>query len=148
MELDELLREAGDLNRRIKDLLTRSGFYARYGLDAVTFDPEDPEHRYAMEHLERYLEKLKTAAAEMDRLTGAVLYEGRLSRTSSGRFGIGGYDLSAGAHLEYLSRDGRYDGRPYWKYSQVERWGETYRLTEEKDLPLEGLYVRIRDAGE
>ena len=144
MELDVLLREAAELNGRIKDLLTRSGFYDRYGLDAVTFDPEDREDLYALEHLERYLEKLKNAVPELDHVTGKVLYEGSLHRTPSGRYGIGDYDLSAGAHLEFLSRDARHNGRPYWKYSQVERWGDTYRLTAEKDTPLEGLYVRIR----
>ena len=144
MKLEALLEEAEALNRQIRDLLTRSGFYGTYGLDAVDYDRDSMEHLYAMEHLERFLEKLKNAAAELDHVTGPVLYEGRLHRTSSGRYGIGDYDLSAGAHLEYLCRDGRHGGKPYWKYAQIERHGEDYRLSAEKDLPLEGLYVRIK----
>ena len=144
MRLEALLEEAGDLNRRIRALLTESGFYETYGLDAVDYDENNAEHLYEMEHVERYLEKLKNAVAELDHITGTVLYEGPLHRTASGRYGIGDYDLSAGAHLEYISRDARHGGKPYWRYSRIERCGEDYCLTEEKDVPLEGLYVRIR----
>ena len=144
MKLEALLEEAAGLNRQIKDLLARSGFYETYGLDAVDYDGGSMEDLYAMEHLERFLEKLKNAALELDHVTGPVLYEGVLRRTPSGRYGVGDYDLSAGAHLEYISRDGRHGGRPYWKYAQVERAGADYCLTAERDLPLEGLYVRIK----
>lgn len=144
MKLEGLLEETVALNRQIKDLLVRSGFYETYGLDAVEYDRADMDHLYAMEHLERFLEKLKNAAVELDHVTGPVLYEGTLHRTPSGRYGIGDYDLSAGAHLEYICRDGRHGGAPYWKESQVQRSGEDYCLTAQKDLPLEGLYVRIK----
>ena len=144
MKLEGLLEETVALNRRIKDLLVRSGFYETYGLDAVEYDRADMDHLYAMEHLERFLEKLKNAAVELDHVTGPVLYEGTLHRTPSGRYGIGDYDLSAGAHLEYICRDRRYGGAPCWRYSQIERRGEDYCLTAQRELPLEGLYVRIK----
>lgn len=144
MKLEALLEEAGDLNRRIKALLTESGFYVTYGPDAVDYDENSAEHLFKMEHVERYLEKLKNAVMELDHITGTVVHEGLLHKTPSGRYGIEDYDLSAGAHLEYISRDARHGGKPYWRYSRIERRGEDYCLTEEKNVPLEGLYVRIR----
>ena len=144
MKLEALLEEAGDLNRRIRDLLARSGFYETYGLDAVDYDRDSMEDLYAMERLERFLEKLKNAAPELDPVTAPVLFEGRLRRNAAGRYGIGDYDLSAGAHLEYVSRDGRHGGKPYWRYSRVRREGADYRLAAEPEVPLEGLYVRIK----
>ena len=44
MRLEALLEEAEDLNRRIKTLLTESGFYETYGLDAVDYDENNAEH--------------------------------------------------------------------------------------------------------
>ncbi len=146
MKLEALLEEAGSLNRQIKALLKESGFYEAYGLDTVDYDENNMEHLYAMEHLERCMERLKNVSMELDHVTGTVLYEGRLHRNASGRYGIGDYDLSAGAHLEYISLDDRHGGKPYWKYSQIERRGEDYCLTAERDVSLEGLYVRIKGA--
>lgn len=145
MKLETLLEEASDLNQRIKAILTESGFYKTYGLDTVDFDEDNMNHLYAMEHLERCMERLKNVSTELDHVTGAILYEGRLHKNAAGRYGIGDYDLSAGAHLEYISRDDRHGGKPYWKYSQIEHCGEDYCLTTEKELSLEGLYVRIKE---
>ena len=148
MKLEALWDEAGELDRRIKALLRASGFYETYGLDAVEYDRNDMDHLYTMERLERAMEKLKNAAQELDQVTGAVRYEGILHRTPSGRYGLEEYDLSAGAHLEYVSRDDRHGGAPYWRWAQIQRRGSDYCLSEEQDLPLEGLHVRIREAEE
>ena len=145
----ELDRISGQLTRTIKDC-----GYAEWGeLSGLEYDPEDPESLFLKDELESAMEMLDDANSIIKALSQPIAVQGQLHKGANGRYSVEGRELSSGHGLEILApaevatKSGEWKEGFKWISTSIEHNGKDYYAVDFKDLPLEGLTVRIRERG-
>ena len=146
---EELDRISGQLTRIIK----ASGYEEWGDISGLEHDPEDPESLFLKDELEDALEMLDKANSGIKALSQPIAVQGQLHRGSNGRYFVEGRELSSGYGLEVLAptevatKSGDWRAGFKWVATRMEHNGEDYYIVGYRDLPLEGLTVRIRERG-
>ncbi len=141
MDVKDFREKLTQLNQRIKELVTESGFNRYDGLSEV-FDSTDPEtlfQRYELGKVMRYLEDASDAISYM---TEKEVTEGTLYKNERGRYACGEYELSSGSSLEVYVYDE--DNERYkWRKTRMEHDGDDYYIVGFDGSP-NGVKARVR----
>lgn len=91
------------------------------------------------------MEKLDDVEDAIRYIAKPVREMGKLRKNASGRYELySGHDYHCGSVIEALVSDGRYDV-PYWARTRVEHDGVDYYLVGYREVPMQGLTVRVRE---
>jgi hypothetical protein len=142
--LRQIFAEAVQFNQGITRFLKASTYFEYSDLSGLDPDTRDSEQLLLWDELRFITEKLADVQERITYLTRPVAEVSRLRkdttekyRTAKGRC----YDCRSG--IEALVTD-EYRDVPYWSQTIVEHDGRDYYLAGFKELPLDGLTVRVR----
>lgn len=135
-DLKKVLSSASSLSRTISELLKKSTY--------ENYDDNDEEQLLLLDEFKRILDKLENAKRDIDYLNRPIAYAGFLQKNSRGRYEIGDKEFTSGNGIEVLVYDNFYE-KKRWTKARIEHDGEDYYLIGYKDVPMQGLKVRIRD---
>ncbi|MEK3762650.1 DUF5348 domain-containing protein [Paenibacillus sp. FSL P4-0338] len=108
------------------------------------YSSENPEEMYLRGMFYQIQGKLNDARRLIRFTVAPVLKEGVLHKRSDGRYGLqDGTYFSSSGYIEYLLTEPGEDAR--WVSSRIEHNGEDYFIVGRKELPLQGLRVRIKE---
>ena len=143
MNLKQLHDQLGELNRTIGQILAKSGFDVcndLYGMEGG-FDPDSLMLR---EELTDVLNHLEAASNILTYLNKRVVGESTLYKKSNGRYGCETREYSCGNRIEFYGYDE--DLEKYrWYISRIEHDGNDYYLVGFRNVPIDGLKIRIRE---
>jgi hypothetical protein len=143
-DLQAALSEAVKLNRSISQFLKFSTYTDYDDLSGLDIDFTDGEQLLLWEELRRITDKLADVQEYISYLTRPITEVSRLRKGTSGKYRTAKghyYDCCSG--IEALVTD-EYHDVPYWTRTTVEHNGEDYYLVGYKNLPMNGLRVRVR----
>lgn len=134
-ELEKLLPQIKWVTNMIKE--AEEGWTTYY-------DRTQPDDLYLRGMFYQIQDKLNDARRLIRFAVAPVLKEGILLKRPDGRYGLqdGTYFSSSGS-IEYLHTEPGEDSR--WVSSRIEHNGEDYCIIGRKELPLQGLLVRIKE---
>ncbi|GFI45170.1 hypothetical protein IMSAGC019_00480 [Lachnospiraceae bacterium] len=90
--------------------------------------------------------KLSDVERRIAYLSRPVKETSRLHKNGSGRYETkSGHYYTSGSGIEVLIKDD-YREVPYWVWTSVEHDGRDYYLVGHKDIRMDGLTVRVREA--
>ena len=143
-DLQTVLSEAVKLNRSITQFLkfsTDTDYDALSGLD---IDFADGEQILLLDELRCITDRLADVQECISYLTRPVTEVSRLRKGTAGKYRTAkGRFYDCGNSIEALVTD-EYHEVPYWTRTTVEHDGEDYYLVGYKNLPMNGLCVRVR----
>ena len=151
--LQDLKEELDRLSGQLTHIIKGSGYEEWGDISGLEYDPEDPESLFLKDELEETLEKLDRVNSGLSYLSQPIAVQGQLHRGSNGRYSVEGRELSSGYGLEILAptevttKSGDWRAGFKWVATRMEHNGEDYYIVGYRDLPLEGLTVRIRKRG-
>jgi hypothetical protein len=140
-EVTAKLREITPNMRRICSLIEEIDYNwtEHYSKDKA----EDMYQRTINMNIKSQLEDIRKLILQAN---APVKDKGRLFKNSAGRYELpSGNYFTSGGSLEFLLVDPKGSWPDEWIRSSVEHNGEDYYLTEAKELPMEGLLVRVKD---
>jgi hypothetical protein len=105
------------------------------------YDRNDPEDLYLRGMFYRIGDMLDDAGRVMEQTFAEVSDEGFLYKQPNSRYAFGGREFTSGEAIEYMAS--HYDG-DRWQFSRIGHNGEDYYLVADRNLPLEGLRVRVK----
>jgi hypothetical protein len=105
------------------------------------YDHTSPDDLYLRGMFYRIGDMLDDAGRLVGKTFAEVVEEGVLCKQSNERYSLHGNEFTSGSSLEYLAKG---DDGDYWEHSRIEHNGHDYYLVADRDLPLEGLCVRIK----
>ncbi len=145
-DLNMVLSEAQKLNGSISSLLRLSTYDDYDDLSGLHIDYKDGQQLFLQTELREIMEKLSDVTGRIAYLSRPVKETSRLHKNRSGRYETEkGHYYTSGSGIEALVKD---DCRevPYWVWTSVEHDGKDYYLVDYKDVRLDGLTVRVREA--
>ena len=153
--LNEIFSMVSNLNYSIGDVLKKSGYEDCNDLSLLQYDCTDPDQLFLLDQLSMILERLEYVHDRIHYIDRPVEYSGSLTKNSSGRYELpNGTYFTCGSSIECLIDDSyhehlnkvndEYENVPYWYKTSVEHDGNDYYLVGRKDIPLQGLTVRVR----
>lgn len=150
MELQELQKQMKKLNKNIRTLMTQCG-YAQEGLEAVTFDKEDPESLLLYKELHKAMVGLEDVCISLNYLEAPVDVEGPLVKLPNGCYRLQDRELSCGTRIEVLFEEDEYDPvrqqdvkKPRWVASTIESFQGRCFLAARPGINLDGLQAKVR----
>ncbi len=145
-DLNMVLTEAQKLNGSIRSLLKLSTYDDYDDLSGLHIDYEDGQQLFLQSELREIMEKLSDVTGRIAYLSRPVKETSRLHKNRSGRYETeNGHYYTSGSGIEALVKDD-YREVPYWVWTRVEHNGKDYYLVGYKDVRLDGLTVRVREA--
>ena len=145
-DLQMALSEAVKLNRSITQFLKFSTYTDYDDLSGLDIDFADGEQLLLLDELRRITDKLADVQEYISYLTRPVTEVSRLRKGIAGKYRTAkGHFYDCRSSIEALVTD-EYHEVPYWTRTIVEHNGEDYYLVGYKDLPMDGLRVRVRSA--
>ena len=102
----------------------------------------DPNEQQLHSEMHGALSSLETVCELLAYYEMPVLATGKLQRNSSGRFELGGVELTSGAPVELLVYDPEWDKAPRWVRTRIEYDTDYYAVYQH--MSLEGKTARIR----
>ena len=145
-DIKKVFDETLKLDRGIQSLLSFSAFERNGDLSGLHIDFDDSEQLFLTEELREIMEKLSDVHFRLKYLSRPVRETGRLHKNRSGRYETkGGHYYTSGSGIEALIKDD-YQEVPYWVWTSVEHDGRDYYLVGHKDIRMDGLTVRVREA--
>ncbi len=145
-DLNLLLKEAQKLNLSIRGILRLSTYEDYDDLSGLHINYEDGQQLFLQSELREVMEKLSDVERRIAYLSRPVKETSRLHKNGSGRYETkSGHYYTSGSGIEVLIKD---DWRevPYWVWTSVEHDGRDYYLVGHKDIRMDGLTVRVREA--
>ena len=137
-DLNTVLKETQKVNGSIRSLL-RLSTYDEY-------DDLNGQQLFLQTELREIMEKLSDVAGRIAYLSRPVKETSCLHKNRSGRYETkGGHYYTSGSGIEALIKDD-YQEVPYWVWTSVEHDGKDYYLVGHKNIRLDGLTVRVREA--
>ena len=138
-DLNLLLKEAQNLNLSIRGILKLSTYEDYDDLSGLHINYEDGQQLFLQSELREVMGKL----SDVER---RIAYLSRLHKNGSGRYETkSGHYYTSGSGIEVLIKDD-YREVPYWVWTSVEHDGRDYYLVGHKDIRMDGLTVRVREA--
>ena len=145
-DLQMALSEAVKLNRSITQFLKFSTYTDYDDLSGLDIDFADGEQLLLLDELRRITDQLADVQEYISYLTRPVTEVSRLRKGTAGKYRTAkGHFYDCRSSIEALVTD-EYHEVPYWTRTIVEHNGEDYYLVGYKDLPMDGLRVRVRSA--
>ena len=145
-DLQMALSEAVKLNRSITQFLRFSTYTDYDDLSGLDIDFADGEQLLLLDELRRITDQLADMQEYISYLTRPVTEVSRLRKGTAGKYRTAkGHFYDCRSSIEALVTD-EYHEVPYWTRTIVEHNGEDYYLVGYKDLPMDGLRVRVRSA--
>ena len=145
-DLQMALSEAVKLNRSITQFLKFSTYTDYDDLSGLDIDFADGEQLLLLDELRRITDQLADVQEYISYLTRPVTEVSRLRKGTAGKYQTAkGHFYDCRSSIEALVTD-EYHEVPYWTRTIVEHNGEDYYLVGYKDLPMDGLRVRVRSA--
>ena len=145
-DLQMALSEAVKLNRSITQFLKFSTYTDYDDLSGLDIDFADGEQLLLLDELRRITDQLADVQEYISYLTRPVTEVSRLRKGTAGKYRTAkGHFYDCRSSIEALVTD-EYHEVPYWTRTIVEHNGEDYYLVGYKDLPMDGLCVRVRSA--
>ena len=143
-DLQAALSEAVKLSRSIAQFLKFSTYPDYDDLSGLDIDRSDGEQLLLWEELRRITDLLAYAQEYISYLTQPISEVSRLRLGTAGKYRTAkGHYYDCRSSIEALVTD-EYHDVPYWTRTTVEHNGADYYLVGYKDLPMEGLRVRVR----
>ena len=140
MNIQQLQDRLIDLN--IDKLLTQSGFDIRNDLYEMECG-SDPDSLMIREELTDVLHHLDIANSILTYLNKRVEGEYTLCKKANGRYSCGAWEFTCGNRIEFYGYDA--DLEKYrWYVSRIEHDGNDYYIVGFRNMPLDGLKVRVR----
>ena len=145
-DLQAALAEAVKLNQHITQFLKFSTYPEYSDLSGLDIDFQDGEQLLIWDELRRITEQLADVQEYISYLTRPVAEESHLRKGTAGKYRTAkGHYYDCRSNIEALVTD-EYHEVPYWTRTIVEHNGEDYYLVGYKNLPMNGLRVRVRSA--
>ena len=145
-DLNMVLLEAQKLNGSIRSLLRLSTYEDYDDLSGLHIDYEDGQQLFLQSELREIMEKLSDVTGRITYLSRPVKEISCLHKNRSGRYETkNGHEYTSGSGIEVLIKDD-YQEVPYWVWTRVEHDGKGYYLVGHKNIQLDGLTVRVREA--
>ena len=145
-DLNMTLAEAIKLNRSITQFLKFSTYMDYDDLSGLDIDFSDGEQLLLLEELRRITDKLADVQEYVSYLTRPIMEVSILRKGTAGKYRTArGHFYDCRSSIEALVTD-EYHEVPYWTRTIVEHNGEDYYLVGYKNLPMDGLRVRVRSA--
>ena len=143
-DINYIMRQASELQPGISRLLHNSTYDRYDDLSGLEINYEDSEQLFLLDELRGVMEKLADVDYILRCMSQPVVETGRLRKNASGRYETeSGHYYCCGSPIEALVQDDRYEAA-YWVRTSVEHDGEDYFLVGHRQVPLNGLMVRIR----
>lgn len=142
-DLEKLLINAGSISKNIDELLRRSTYDKYDDLSGLDINYDDKEQSFLLEEIKIILDKLEVAKNRIDYLNKPIQDIGELRKNNRGRYELGGEEFSCGSSIEVVLYDEYYE-KENWVRTRVEHNGKDYYLVGYRDIPMQGLKVRIR----
>lgn len=143
MTIQDLHDQLSELNKTIGQIITRSGFDIHndlYDLEGSS----DPDSLMLREELTDVLDHLDSASSILTYLNKEVIGEYTLHKNDNGRYSCEIREYTCGNRIEFYGYDD--DIEKYrWRISRIEHDGSDYYIVGFRDLPLDGLRIRIRE---
>lgn len=145
-DLKMVFEEAQKLNGRIRGLLGVSTYEKYDDLSGLSIDYKDGEQLFLQTELREIMEKLSDVAGRIEYLSRPVRETSRLHKNRNGRYETeSGHCYTGGSGIEALVKD-NFQEVPYWVWTSVEHDGKDYYLIGYKNVQMDGLTVRVREA--
>lgn len=107
----------------------------------VHYNRQEPEDQYLRNMFYRAGDKLGDAAKLLEQTFAEVRDTGFLHKQANGRYELNGTEIFCSSAIEFLHVD---DDLRSWVATRIEHSDEDYRLVGYRDIPLEGMHVRIK----
>ena len=145
-DLQMALSEAVKLNRSISQFLKFSTYTDYDDLSGLDIDRTDSEQLLLWEEIRRITDRLADVQECISYLTRPITEVSILRKGTAGKYRTAkGHYYDCHSNIEALVTD-EYHDVPYWTRTTVEHNGEDYYLVGYKNLPMNGLRVRVRSA--
>ena len=145
-DLQMALSEAVKLNRSISQFLKFSTYTDYDDLSGLDIDRTDSEQLLLWEEIRRITDRLADVPECISYLTRPITEVSILRKGTAGKYRTAkGHYYDCHSNIEALVTD-EYHEVPYWTRTIVEHNGEDYYLVGYKNLPMNGLRVRVRSA--
>ena len=145
-DLQMALSEAVKLNRSITQFLKFSTYPDYDDLSGLDIDFADGEQLLLLDELRRITDQLADVQEYISYLTRPVTEVSRLRKGTAGKYRTAkGHFYDCRSSIEAQVTD-EYHEVPYRTRTIVEHNGEDNYLVGYKDLPMDGLRVRVRSA--
>ena len=145
-DLQAALSEAVKLNRSISQFLKFSTYTDYDDLSGLDIDRTDSEQLLLWEEIRRITDRLADVQECISYLTRPITEVSILRKGTAGKYRTAkGHYYDCHSNIEALVTD-EYHEVPYWTRTIVEHNGEDYYLVGYKNLPMNGLRVRVRSA--
>lgn len=145
-DINKVFSEVQKLNWSIRSVLKLSTYEDYDDLSGLHIDYEDGQQLFLQSELREIMEKLSDVENRIAYLSRPVKETSRLHKNRSGRYETkNGHYYTSGSGIEALIKDD-YQEVPYWVWTRVEHDGKDYYLVGHKNIRLDGLTVRVREA--
>lgn len=145
-DLQAALSEAIELNRSISQFLKFSAYLNCNDLSGLDIDFSDGEQLLLLDELRHITDKLADVQEYVSYLTRSIMEVSILRKGTAGKYRTAkGHFYDCRSNIEALLTD-EYHEVPYWTRTIVEHNGKDYYLVGYKNLPMDGLRVRVRSA--
>jgi hypothetical protein len=142
-DMEKLLSSAGKISREIEEFL-RTADYENYDdLSGLKIDYEDENQLLLLNEFKGILEKLDSVKSDINYLNRPIKSTGILHKNNRGRYETEFREYSSGYGIEAFIYD-EYFEKNRWVITRVEHNGRDYYLVNYRNVPMEGLKVRIR----
>ena len=144
-DINSIVVQARSLREGIDRLLRSSTYREFCDLSGLEINYRDSEQLFLLNELQSIMEKLDDVEDAIRYIAKPVREMGKLRKNASGRYELySGHEYHCGSVIEALVSDERYDV-PYWARTCVERDGVDYYLVGYREVPMQGLTVRVRE---
>jgi hypothetical protein len=131
-ELEELLPRMQHVFKQIKDMEDEWSNH---------YDRNDPDDQYLRGMFYKAGDLMDDAARVLTQAFAEVRDEGHAHLQSNGRYELNGTELFSGSSIEFLAIN---NDPPRWVATHIEHYDGDYRLVNYREVPLDGLHVRIK----
>lgn len=143
-DVKSVMAAALGMREEINRLLQLSTYNQDNDLSELKIDYWDAEQLFLRDELRSIMDKLAGVENELRYLSWPVVETSRLWKNEVGKYETAhGHYYSCGSRIEAFVSDDYHESL-YWVRTSVEYDGTDYYLVGYKDIPLDGLTVRVR----